>query len=323
MTTTTAKNSRALAMLAATVLVAGLLGPTKPAEAAFPGNNGKIVFASDRTTVLNQGGDNELFKMNPDGIGAEQLTFNASEESTPVFSADGEKIAFVSDQFGNDDVYVMDSDSNVASPTRLTFSSAADNQPAFSPDGEQVLFTSYRDGNAEIYAVNSDATGTPTNLTNDPAPDRNPAYSPDGTKIAFESQRKAGKGVENQTGDEEIFKMNPDGTGLKQLTKNEIYDSDPAWSPGAQKIAFVRAPAGNDNEVYTMKADGTGQKNRTKNAATDRAPAFSPDGKKIAFASDRGSTTIEDVYTMNSDGTAQIDRTNNNTDDLDPDWQPS
>ncbi len=66
------------AALAASLLV--LVAGTKPAEAAFPGSNGKIVFASDRSIVAGDpsSSDSEIFTMNPDGTGLTQLTINTA-----------------------------------------------------------------------------------------------------------------------------------------------------------------------------------------------------------------------------------------------------
>src|SRR5687768_16254329 len=77
---------RELAVIVAVALAAGvlaLLGASQKAEAAFPGNNGKIAFVSDRTTglgVSNPTGDNEIFTMNPDGTGILQATFNTADD---------------------------------------------------------------------------------------------------------------------------------------------------------------------------------------------------------------------------------------------------
>ena len=89
--TTTSKSTdrfTALAVLFAVALAAGLLmlAGTKPAEAAFPGINGKIAFMSDRTTgagVANPTGDLEIFTITLDGTGLTQLTFNTATESQP------------------------------------------------------------------------------------------------------------------------------------------------------------------------------------------------------------------------------------------------
>src|SRR5215210_3367768 len=83
--------------LAAILLLA--LVRTKPAEAAFPGKNGKIAFMSDRTTgagVDNPTGDLEIFTINLDGTGLTQLTFNTADDGLVEWARSGKKIVFVS-----------------------------------------------------------------------------------------------------------------------------------------------------------------------------------------------------------------------------------
>jgi Tol biopolymer transport system component len=106
------------AALAAGPLLA-VLAAVKPAEAAFPGTNGLIVFSSDRTTTANPDGDEEIFTMKPDGTSVTQLTDNTGGENVfdfapsdfdPAFSADGTKIAFVSTRDRTQEIYTMDAD---------------------------------------------------------------------------------------------------------------------------------------------------------------------------------------------------------------------
>jgi hypothetical protein len=57
--------------------------------------------------------------------------------------------------------------------------------------------------------------------------------------------------------------MNPDGTGITDLTNNPAYDySNTVWShpDGSVEIAFTRRLSNGSNGVYTMNADGTHQK---------------------------------------------------------------
>jgi CSLREA domain-containing protein len=138
-------------------------------------------------------------------------------------------------------------------------------------------------------------------------------------KIVFSSDRTTGAGVDNPEGDEEIFSMNPDGTGLKQLTRNNAGDGAPAVSADGKKITFVSRRTG-DFEVFAMNADGTAQTNLTKNDAGDDSPTFSPDGKKVAFVS--GRTGNLEIFVMNADGTGQTNLTSDLQNDSEPTFSP-
>ena len=87
-----------LAVAAALIVLAGR------ADAAFPGQNGKIAFTSIRD------GNTEVYKMNADGTNPKNLTNNTAYDSAPAWSPDGSKIAFTSDRDGNDEVYKMNAD---------------------------------------------------------------------------------------------------------------------------------------------------------------------------------------------------------------------
>src|SRR5918994_1471593 len=143
-------------------------------------------------------------------------------------------------------------------------------------------------------------------------------------KIVFISNRTTGTGVNNPTGDLEIFRMNPDGTGLKQLTFNQATDAMPTLSPDGTKIVYetsgVQAsnPEG-DGEVYVMNAlDGTSKRNLSNNGGgiSEVNPIFSPGGQKVAYTSQGQQTSNpeadQEIYAMNAlDGTGQRNLSNN------------
>jgi Tol biopolymer transport system component len=318
-----------LVALLAAAAAASVVLLVKPAEAAFFGENGKIAFTSNRTTgtgVDNPTGDKEIFVMDSDGTNLVQLTNNTAGDFDPTFSPDGTQIAFESTRDGNSEIYTMNPD-GTHQTNRSKKASTADFSPAWSPDSQKIAFARTQDGNSEIFTMNANGSSQ-KNVSNDPRLDDDPAWSPDGQKITFSSERNAGTGVNNPTGDGEIFTINPDGTGLTQLTTNTVADAEPDWAPDATKIAFR-----NSQDVFVMNANGTSPQNLTLNTGTvSLDPAWSPDGQQIAFENRDGSISPQDkdeIFVMDTnpatnDATNLTDNStaNPSIDDFAPSWEP-
>ncbi len=118
-------------LLLALVVGWGLSVSAKPAEAAFPGSNGKVAFHSNRVTFFNPQGDYEVFTMNPDGTEVSQLTFNDDFDGQPAFSPDGQQITFTSDRDGDREVFTMSAGGS--NQTNRSNNSASDFSPDWQP----------------------------------------------------------------------------------------------------------------------------------------------------------------------------------------------
>lgn len=250
----------------------------------------------------------DVWKMNPDGSNATNLTSNTSSyfDFDPQWSRDHSKIVFTSDRNGNPDIFTMNYDGTGV--TALTSSSAFETFGTFSPDGTRIAFTRAVAGKNQVFIMDSDGTDV-TQLTNNSYNNEEPAFSTDGTQILFDSDRD---------GDYEIFIMGVDGSNQTALTSNSASDRYPAWSLDGTKIAFASDRDGSNYEIYTMNSDGSSQTRRTTNTVIDSDPVWFADGSSIYFASTRDGNA--ELYIMNADGTGQTRITNNSVFDAGPDW---
>lgn len=329
-------------MLAGPLLAMGMLvlvAGAGPAEATFPGKNGKIAFVKDNYRQSTSG----IFTINPDGSAESRLRSGSS----PSWSADGHKVVF--ERFGGDDgdfdldIYVTNAGGGGL--RQVTSGSAYDHSPSFFPDGQKIAFIrdSPRHG-TDIFTINLDGTQL-SKLTNSATfYEESLAVSPDGEKIAYSRY--------NMSSD--IFVMNSDGTDTQNLTKTGRVDEfGPDWSPDAQKIAFTsyrfnfveageaaegeafapealarEAQASQEPEVSAeisvMNADGTERRDLTSGPAFDVYPAFSPNGAKIAFIRATFSRRSErsDIFVMRANGARKKQLTDTRAFEWGPDWQP-
>ncbi|NQT88728.1 PD40 domain-containing protein, partial [bacterium] len=111
----------------------------------------------------------------------------------------------------------------------------------------------------------------------------------------------------------QVYTINVDGTGLKQITEGEYFNYDAAWMPD-DRIVFLSSrirqaaycfftPVG---ILYTMNADGTRQMKISSNYLNDFTPAVMNDGRIIYGRweyVDRPAIPIQGLWTINSDGT--------------------
>ncbi len=194
--------------------------PSRDYAPAWSPDGTKIAFASRRSGEMN------IWIMNADGSGKQQITFENTEnyDFQPSWSPDGTKI-------------VYESMRNIYSQTTIPFlviiNTDGTNEtviteglnPDWSPDGSKIAYTGVFNGNYEIAVCYTDGSNI-TRLTNWDDADLDPAWSPDGSKIAF--ARKIG-------GLREVYLMDSDGSNQERITYrlSSLEESNwfPCWSP--------------------------------------------------------------------------------------------
>ena len=130
-----------------------------------------------------------------EGGEARAVTDAFNDARQPVWSPDGEWIAYQGYRDGDYDIWLVEEDGG--SQRKLTSGRFDDREPAWSHDGTRVAFASDREGqsgNYDIWMMNEDGSNL-VNLTDHPAQDTSPAWSPDGKKLAFVSTRHGGSDI--------------------------------------------------------------------------------------------------------------------------------
>ena len=331
----------AVSLVSATTVLAFTSGS---AEAAFPGENGRIVFSSNQNTEKfpNPEGDFEIYTVNPDGSGTKRLTDDGFFDFVPAWSPDGKKIAFISERNSGKgvdnperDLEIFTIKKNGAGLEQVTVNEEFDFDPVFSADGREIAYEKFLNGGSstDIYTVGATG-GSEKMVAGDPfAFEFSPAWSPDGAWLAY---------VSSAGSDSDILARALDGSGQTlPLTDNDVDDGDPNWSPDSSTLTFnsrLETPSNEDGnrEIFTLAFDGSRASTPKQITRTDgqglssENPAYSPDGENIVFQSNRsngGEFFSEDLYVADSSPDAPITGTRIGPEtprsaEVTADWQP-
>jgi TolB protein len=202
-----------------------------------------------------------LYVLNFASMKAEKIFSSQGTNIAADFTPDGGEIVFSSSKEGTPDLYSLHLKSNRLK--KLTSSYGIDVSPAVSPDSHSIAFVSDRGGSPQIYVMRKDGTDA-RRITFEGSYNTSPCWSPKGDKITFSGRR----------GTNQIFIMNPDGSGLIQLT-SQGNNEDPSFSPDGRYISFSSDREGGKG-IYIMRANGENQKRITPRNVRAYAPRWSP-----------------------------------------------
>ncbi len=252
--------------------------------------------------------DTDVCLLDPANPGAvTNLTDNgsASYDEKPIWSPDGNKVAFVSDftksGHGERNVFVMEPGAagqavNLAIQiTPYSSGGKAIADLAWSPDGSRIAYTRGNNaGDDSVWVVNADGTTTFPLEIGGPGAKRHPTWSPDSARIAYAVVKNA---------PEQIY-VAPSTGGIGPALPNGV-GHEPEWSPDGLRIAFdgYQPKSFSNVDLHIVGADGSGTPLIVPPSAYTEWTfnAWSPDGGRIAYrATDSGGRSIYRV--MNADG---------------------
>lgn len=221
----------------------------------------------------------------------------------------------------------------------------------FSFDGKKLIFQSKRDGRGcdQIYSMNIDGSDLRM-ISNGEGRTTCSYFFKGGRKVLYSSTFMGDKNcpppVDYSKGyvwavypSYDIFIANPDGSGIKQLTKTAGYDAEATISPDGKKIIFTSTRDG-DLDLYSMDVNGKRVKRLTTELGYDGGAFFSFDSKQIVYRGSHPKTpeeiklykdklaqnlivpTVFEIWTMNADGTNKRQVTNLNVASFAPFFTP-
>jgi len=189
--------------------------------------------------------------------------------------------------------------------------------PTLLPFTGKIAFLGGRGNWVRLYVMNANGTGlteiTPLNLLWISGV----SWSPGAQYIAFEAITDPHKPIH------QIYKINADGSDLKQITSGQQSSRDPSWSPDGKNIIFAHENTNIQNkfgwypeELDIMKSDGTEVRKLVDDVT---AYSFRSDGSiSVSIPATRDLTK---TYIINSEGAVQ-DQLPNFPNRLIPEWSP-
>jgi len=229
--------------------------------------------------------EGDLWKVSSNGGDAFRLTAMDGTETSPSVSPDGKWLAFSSNQYGNNDVYVMPL--NGGEITQLTFHQASDRVDSWNWDSKTINFNSGRHNQMTNYTI-SIKGGTPKRTFNHyfntvhnviQHPKTKDIYFNESWESAFFAHRKRYKGDYNP----DIKSYN---ITTKKFTKHTTYRGKDfgATIDKAGNVYFQSDEYKGEYNLYVLQ---NGSKKRLTNFSTSIMwPKVSANGKKVVFRKD-------------------------------------
>jgi TolB protein len=293
-------------------------------QLTFEGQNAEAYFSADGTRLIFQStrdgrACDQMYTMRADGSEVRLVSTGQGATTCGFFFPDRPRLIYASTHLGgaacpprpdraggyawalHPDYEIFAADLDGGNLTRLTHNPGYDAEGVVSPDGRHIVFTSLREGDLDMYLMDAEG-GNVRRLTTDYGYDGGPFFSWSGRSIVYRAfhprtdAERAGYAADLARNLFrptwlELFLMNADGTGRRQVTDLGAASFAPFLHPDERRIIFASNlddPARRSFALYLVAVDGQGLERVTFAETFASFPMFTADGRRLVFASNRG-----------------------------------
>ena len=257
-----------------------------------------VAYVRYSMSIMRDRREGRLWLVNTDGSSHRKLTSEDRSESSPRWSPDGTRIAFVSGSTEGSEIYVYwVATGQIARLTQLERSPGG---IAWSPDGRQIAFTMLVPEARPVFAA-MPAKPAGAEWADPPIVETRVRHEADGSGVI-------------EPGFRHIFVIPADGGSARQVTSGEFQHGAPVWGADGRSILFNanRRPGWewelDQSDIYQISLNDGVTVPLTSRNGPDGGQVVSPDGSSVAFTSfeDRVRTyQTQDLHLMRADGSGK------------------
>ena len=256
-----------------------------------------VLFSRGYVDMTRDQNQSNLWAIDVGGTRLRQLTDGAWNDSSPVWSPDGKRIAFLSNRSGSTQLHVMWADTRET--LQLTRLERAPGGITWSPDGKEIAYTSQVPDETPILSVRLPPAPRGAQLARGAVVVDRPSWGADGTGATT-------KGYSH------VFVVDATVGGTpRQATSGNFNHSAPSWAADGRSIFVtgIRKPdfeyLAGDSEIYNVNLQTGAVTTLTDRNGPDGSPEVSPDGKWIAYTGydqQKFTSHLSSLYIMDTSG---------------------